>query len=66
MAVIRLRLNQPTRCSKRKSKAGAVRVEANLPWISAAYANFFDLENEDQGHGVHQSQWADSMANVNL
>ena len=26
----------------------------------------FVLENESYGHGVHQSQWSHSMANINL
>ena len=52
-----------------------VRVEANLPVTSAAYAFFlqqmhnkkiFDFENEGQGREVQHSQWRHSMANINL
>ena len=28
--------------------------------------NIFDRKNEGQGHGVHQSHWSHSMANINL
>ena len=30
------------------------------------HKKMFDLENEDQGHGVQHSQWCHSMTNITL
>ena len=57
-----------------RTRAGAVRVEINLPETSPCLRSFirqmhdkmFDLENEGQGHWVQHSQWYSSMANINV
>ena len=64
------RLTDLTRATPRRM---AVRVKANLPGNSAAYAIFllpihnkkiFDHENEGQGQGINYSQWSHSMTNM--